>query len=667
MLLQSVESIRTDACRMVVLLVLLCAAFAPSGSSAGLEIQPQTAITFAQLSDAHIFDDGWNLATADALRQGADDRVALHWAVERINQLVVSGVSIDFVVFTGDFGLQNVDFPASGTCKPLDAKLEPGLPMVPLRWAVNEVGTELKQLAVRRVFVLAGNNDLLEENVLDTRRFDCFLSELQTAVRTYSPPLQISELNADSVVAINGIHLAGLNSASFKKLVNYNQACSNPPAPADAAMLREACPDSQMTLLRQFNADRPLVLFTHVPDLKDPYRKTASWEIQPKVRQLWEKEICGPGVAAVFAGHFHDANRSIYATATGTRDLAVSDCVAGRTWVAPPLAAKNQVGKYPQARGFLLATVAATGVQQAQAIWYEPPITAYSHQPTRARLFLVAGLAVFFILAVSCLIFLTQQNLLDGYRDVAALIVVSIFVEYAFVAIWLAKNKFGIIDSVIVVALLVVPLLLYGIVSGRLTEFSGPGGWGAKFREAARQPVDTSLEPIDLEQVNTVEKENYNLFHEQIRRKDIQEGKPVILTMIMGKNKYNTQSWSDYLRDLSNYPNFKLTIIRDDNNGLVAYIPVPRLKRASELQTDDFKALIDAINRGDKASLLTIPGVFTRTMPPRTTNANALRTMEKYGLEAIPVVDKDNRVLAIADRERILSHMILALIGADKI
>jgi Mg/Co/Ni transporter MgtE len=135
----------------------------------------------------------------------------------------------------------------------------------------------------------------------------------------------------------------------------------------------------------------------------------------------------------------------------------------------------------------------------------------------------------------------------------------------------------------------------------------------------------------------------------------------------MGKNKYNTQSWSDYLRDLSNYPNFKLTIIMDDNNGLVAYIPVPRLKRASELQTDDFKALIDAINRGDKASLLTIPGVFTRTMPPRTTNANALRTMEKYGLEAIPVVDKDNRVLAIADRERILSHMILALIGADKI
>jgi hypothetical protein len=84
MLRQTVASIRTDACRMVVLLVLLCAAFAPSGSSADLELQPQTTITFAQLSDAHIFDDGWNLATADALRQPSLPRRALGAAIRSI-------------------------------------------------------------------------------------------------------------------------------------------------------------------------------------------------------------------------------------------------------------------------------------------------------------------------------------------------------------------------------------------------------------------------------------------------------------------------------------------------------------------------------------------------------------------------------------------------------
>jgi CBS domain-containing protein len=669
--LQSSRTIPTDAFRMTVFVVFLCTAFVPSRASADSESQPRTTITFAQLSDAHLFDDGWNLATADALRQAADDRVSLRWAIERINYLVASGIPIDFVVYTGDFGLQNVDFPADGACKLLQPKVEPGLPMVPLRWALNEVVTELNQLVVRKLFVLAGNNDIVDENVLDTRRFDCFLSELQMAGRRYSPPLQISGLNADSVVAINGIRLAGLNTASFKKLLNYDQACSNPPAPADAGMLREACPGSQMTLLQQFNAARPLVLFTHVPDLKDPYRKIASWEIQPKVRQLWEEQICGPSVVAVFAGHFHDTKRTIYATTTGTRDLAVSECVAGRVWVAPPLAAKNQVGKSPQARGFLLATVAVTGVQEAQAIWYEPSVATHSHR--HPHLVLAIGFVSFSFLAIGYLILVGRLNLSDKYRDLTAVIVVSMFLEYAVVAMWLAKNKVGIADSVTLVALLVIPLLLYGIVSGRLTEFSGPGGWGAKFREAARQAVDTSLHPIDLkasQQIVPIAKEHYSDLQEKIRHGDIQEGKAVILTMKtgkMGESTYDASSLEDYLRDLSHFPSFKFVIIVDDRNQLVAYILARFLKRANDLALPDFKELINAVNNGDRDALLRIQGVLTETISPRTTNADALRTMEKYGLDAIPVVEESTKqVRAIVDRDRILSHMLLVLTGADK-
>jgi len=41
--------------------------------------------------------------------------------------------------------------------------------------------------------------------------------------------------------------------------------------------------------------------------------------------------------------------------------------------------------------------------------------------------------------------------------------------------------------------------------------------------------------------------------------------------------------------------------------------------------------------------------------------------MEKYGLDAIPVVDESTKqVRAIVDRDRILSHMLLVLTGADK-
>ena len=74
-------------------------------------------VTFVHLTDAHIFDDGYKKPTTEALEQIADDRRALDWAIRRINSMVASGVPIDFVVYTGDFGLQNVDFPTNAECK----------------------------------------------------------------------------------------------------------------------------------------------------------------------------------------------------------------------------------------------------------------------------------------------------------------------------------------------------------------------------------------------------------------------------------------------------------------------------------------------------------------------------------------------------------------------
>ena len=49
-------------------------------------------------------------------------------------------------------------------------------------------------------------------------------------------------------------------------------------------------------------------------------------------------------------------------------------------------------------------------------------------------------------------------------------------------------------------ALLLVPLLVYGMVSGRLSELTGPGGWGAKFTEVKNELEKTKEEvrAIDL-------------------------------------------------------------------------------------------------------------------------------------------------------------------------
>jgi len=646
-------------------------------SPAEAQSGPQS-ITFAQLTDAHIYDDGWKQTppdalaqTIEALQQTANDRAALHWAINRINQLVASGTKIDFVVYTGDLGLQNVDFPEGNgfgekRCQPEKARIEPGPPMVPLRWAVNEIATAFNQLVVRKIFFVAGNNDLIDESIGDTQRFNCFFDDLSAAVAKFSVPLDIRRLEADSVVDLNGIRLAGLNTASFKKLVNYNGPCLAA-TPSDAT-LRESCPSSQMELLHRVNAGRPLLLFTHVPDLKDPYRKTVSWEIQPKVRHLWEQQICAPNIIAVFAGHFHDSNRAIYGSPGGVRDLAVTECVAAKTWVAPPLAIKNQADKSPQARGFLLATVASTGVLHVDPIWYEP-VTALSPSmdDTTSRWTRIAFVIAGFLVAAGLLLLIAKLAPFQKYRDLTASIVVVLFLGLAVTGIWVTKTQLGITDSATLIALLIIPLLLYGIASGRLTEFSGPGGWGAKF---ARQTVDLSQVPVDLkndQQIETIRKENYRVLQDQIRQGNIHEGPPIILTMTMGAETYNAMSLNDYLRDLSHFPNFKFVIIVDKNDRLVAYVPARVLKRANDLNLSDFPTLITAVNNNNPMALLKVAGVLTEPITTRTTNAEALRTMEKYDLDAIPAVAENTRtVQAIVERNRILNRMLLALTGGDK-
>jgi hypothetical protein len=343
-------------------------------------LSPRHSITFVQLTDAHIFDEGWRQATAEALREAADDRTALHWAIQEINHIVSSGTQVDFVAYTGDLGLQNIDFPRAPGCQALPLHLEPGLPPSMLESAVNEVAAEFNQLVVRRVYLVPGNNDLENENVTD-RRYDCFVDLLRSRLRAVRQPLELVALQADSSIDVNGFQLVGLNTASFKAMRNYDAACSETTRSTGRARLREGCPQPQFESLKNLilhgKAGRAL-LFTHVPDLKDPYRHTPAWDITDSARKVWEDAVCGPSVLGLFAGHFHDSDRALYGAVSGTRHLATSTCIAGKTWIAPPLAVKNQLGKEPPARGFLLATVTDSNVIHAGVHWFSAALPAQS-------------------------------------------------------------------------------------------------------------------------------------------------------------------------------------------------------------------------------------------------------------------------------------------------
>ena len=326
--------------------------------------QDKPILAFVQITDAHVFDDGWKQSTDSGYQSVSDDWFSLYWAVKEINGMVEAGKHIDFVVYTGDLGLSNVEL--GKECGVHPTKVNPlGLPPISKDWAVDKIAEALATLKVSTVYFVPGNNDLEDELVADVRRPSCFVGFVQSALTKLASPVTITELRTVNTIMVNGFRLAGLNSASFKKAENY-EGCS----PAE-----EGCPDAEISSLRKLVFDPSndsILLFTHIPDLIDPFREANSWTITDPVRKKWIAAACSDKVIGIFAGHFHDSNRGFYGSTAATHDLVErgSECVANKTWVAPPLAIKNQVGKNPTARGLLYVRIFKGGEIKVVADWF---------------------------------------------------------------------------------------------------------------------------------------------------------------------------------------------------------------------------------------------------------------------------------------------------------
>jgi peptidoglycan/xylan/chitin deacetylase (PgdA/CDA1 family) len=285
-------------------------------------------LTFAQFTDAHFLDSGWRRPEQPDL-SGAENGKALRWSIDRINALSRRGKQIDFVVYTGDLGLQRMAFPDSNTC--LKGGGEPG---------TREIVAELDRLRVRTIFFVLGNEDSADDEAVDGR-FDCFLLGLQERAQTLDRPLRILKLESDHCFAMKGFHLLRLNGES----------------PSDRGLLKA-----------EVASGTPTLLFTHITGMRDPLRLAPPWDREARVLREWEGEARQPNVLGIFVGHLHDSN-PVYGV---QRDagLAVHSSVAAKTYLPPPLAFASRTGRSKQARGFLLVTANRTGVTSAEVQWF---------------------------------------------------------------------------------------------------------------------------------------------------------------------------------------------------------------------------------------------------------------------------------------------------------
>jgi hypothetical protein len=300
------------------------------------------AITFVQMTDAHLFDSGKRKTLPEARMAFIENRAALDWAILETNKLQATGKCIDFVVFTGDFGLELL--------KPAE-----------LDSAATDVARSFGASSVKTIFFVPGNNDLKDENPSDIGRYREFLQKL----RLLLPDFDLQDL-AETSVIVRGIRILGLDSASFKNSSEESKEANRPVQLQEMKRLAGEVKDKQ-----------PHIIFTHVPDLEDPFRGDSgekiqrAWNLDPGVMKIWKDILAREEIIGVFAGHFHDSRRIVYSKDFGWASHPPDRVTAAKTWVAPPLAIKFQENAESQSRGFTIVTVTAAGRVTVTPRWLE--------------------------------------------------------------------------------------------------------------------------------------------------------------------------------------------------------------------------------------------------------------------------------------------------------
>jgi hypothetical protein len=308
-------------------------------------------VRFAQLTDPHIFDAGKprqaQTRTA-AEKESAEAVEAFEWALQELNEPKNQG--LDFVVITGDFGLEMVSIALR-------------------KQSAEYLAEELAKLkTVETILLVPGNNDLLDERHEYIGVYNAFVDEVRSHLVARGKNKTIVNLIKGSHAPPRlGLVVVGLESATFR-----NKECgatvTQPPKPQCPAVWDYQT--EEMNRVRKELAKgegTPAIVFTHIPNLYDPHdldggKRAQSWVLHQDTWHVWDDDIAKI-LNAVFAGHFHSQNIQDYGQpqrlippghpstrSTPTKEPAFVVC--------PPLSPKFQVNEQiPKSQGYLIGEI----------------------------------------------------------------------------------------------------------------------------------------------------------------------------------------------------------------------------------------------------------------------------------------------------------------------
>jgi hypothetical protein len=263
---------------------------------------------------------------------------------------------------------------------------------------------------------------------------------------------------------------------------------------------------------------------------------------------------------------------------------------------------------------------------------------------------------------------------LTATKERRAILLAALFLVVALVTIFLESIVMDLTGDVLAVTLLLLPVVVYLIVSDRIKELRLFGGLEAKFRDTAQSSVEPAWEHVEARPAETqaaAEKGEMDLV---MPPHEMDDAKPLILTLRLGGiyhpqsllNKvYGQHGQTDGQEPLSHHRNFKFVAILDEDERMEAYLPHWRLRQILE-DKNLGKKFVDLLQDRHAASIRQYPGVVTQAITTQDSNAATLQEMLDQNLEALIVVDRERRLHGVVERDQILSKLLLSLVARNE-
>jgi hypothetical protein len=220
-------------------------------------------------------------------------------------------------------------------------------------------------------------------------------------------------------------------------------------------------------------------------------------------------------------------------------------------------------------------------------------------------------------------------------------------------------KRFSLGDSVTFIALMLMPLLTYGVVSGDIREFTAPGGWGAKFREEAKRTIEPVPIATSIIEGEFIAKGDYVQLEDAAKK--IAPGEPVAMTLQLNRGSfYQAPVIAEYIRVLSAQdPDMSVIVIDGDGKyvasakGSVVLAQLALPERAGPL--------MQALQSSTPEAILNVSGFSDKSISDAASNVAALQKMEMENTARLVAIEPSGIPAGIVLRDMIVTRLLVEL------